>query len=293
MPDTPAPRICDYEGSDYRTRFWEGQGRTYEDLVERQVLRRLLPAGGQRLLEIGAGFGRLTAEYAMYDRVVLLDYSFSQLAYARQQLGDGRFIYVAADAYNLPFAPGAFDVATMIRVLHHFERVPEVLTGIRRVLAGGGHFILEYASKRHLKAMLRYRLGRQDWSPFTPEPVEPVELNFNFHPAYIAAALQQADLTTQQRIPVSFLRLGLLKRTLPAPLLAGVDRALQQTGWLVTPAVFTLNRAGGSPAALPADLFACPQTGAPLRRDGDTLVNPAGTRWAIRDGIYDFKTPLP
>ncbi|NJO83820.1 MAG: hypothetical protein HC828_14170 [Blastochloris sp.] len=55
------PKICDYEGSNYRTEFWEGRGREYEDQVERIALRRLLPPeGGRRLLEIGAGFGRLT-----------------------------------------------------------------------------------------------------------------------------------------------------------------------------------------------------------------------------------------
>ncbi|MCA9911848.1 MAG: class I SAM-dependent methyltransferase, partial [Anaerolineae bacterium] len=127
-------RICDYEGSTYRTDFWEGQGRDYEDLVERDVLQRLLPKHGQRLLEIGAGFGRLTNEYIAYQQVVLLDYSFSQLQYAREQLGDDGYIYVAADAYKLPFKPGVFDGATMIRVIHHFEDVPRVLSGIRRVL---------------------------------------------------------------------------------------------------------------------------------------------------------------
>ena len=161
------PRICDYEGSDYRTRFWEGQGRNYEDRVERAVIQQLMPASGKRLLEIGAGFGRLTDEYKAYDEVVLLDYSFSQLQYAREQLGDEGYIYVAADAYQLPFKPAVFDGATMIRVLHHFEDAPKVLTGIRRVMAEQATFILEYASKRNLKAMLRYHTGRQDWNPYT------------------------------------------------------------------------------------------------------------------------------
>ena len=35
--------ICDYEGTSYRARFWEGQGREYEDLAERIALKRLLP----------------------------------------------------------------------------------------------------------------------------------------------------------------------------------------------------------------------------------------------------------
>ena len=58
-PDNPP--ICDYEGSDYRTRFWENENRDYEDLAERIAMRRLLPAQapdterGQRLLEIASG----------------------------------------------------------------------------------------------------------------------------------------------------------------------------------------------------------------------------------------------
>jgi SAM-dependent methyltransferase len=108
------PPICDYEGSNYRTEFWEGKGRDYEDQVERIALRRLLPKHGRRLLELGAGFGRLTSEYSMYDQVVLVDYSFSQLQYAQEKFGNSsRFIYVAADAYQLPFRAGVFDGAVM------------------------------------------------------------------------------------------------------------------------------------------------------------------------------------
>jgi len=287
-------RICDYEGSDYRTRFWEGQGRDYEDQVERGVLRQLLPQRGQRLLEIGAGFGRLTNEYHAYKQVVLLDYSFSQLQYARETLGDGRFLYVAADAYQLPFIAGAFDGATMIRVLHHFERVPAVMQGIRRVLAPQATFILEFANKRNLKALLRHRLGRQSWNPASLDPVEFVELNYNFHPTYIEQQLTQAGFHTDQRVPVSFLRAGLLKRTLPTSLMVGVDRLLQKTGSLVAPSIFTRNQSTGeSPNQTRIeDFFADPRTGAPLRRQGETLVSADGTAWAIRDGIYDFKQPV-
>ena len=83
QPDSRPP-ICDYEGSNYRTEFWEERGRDYEDRVERIALRRLLPRRGYRLLEIGAGFGRLTNEYDGFDQVVLLDYSLSQLQYAQE-----------------------------------------------------------------------------------------------------------------------------------------------------------------------------------------------------------------
>ncbi len=58
-PPETQPPICDYEGSSYRTEFWGGDQREYENLAERIALRALLPSGGQRLVEIGAGFGSL------------------------------------------------------------------------------------------------------------------------------------------------------------------------------------------------------------------------------------------
>jgi ubiquinone/menaquinone biosynthesis C-methylase UbiE len=291
-------RVCDYEGSQYRTDFWEGQGRQYEDLVERQVMTRLLPRGGRRLMEVGAAYGRLVPLYASFDRVVLLDYSFSQLQDARRQYGDERFLYVAANAYHMPFKPGVFDAVTMVRVLHHFENVPGVLSAIRRTMSPGGTFLLEFANKRNLKAILRYMVGRQPWNPHDLTPVEFVELNFNFHPIYIAHELYRAGFETLKRVPVSFLRLGLLKRHVPDAWLAELDGVLQGTGWLVSPSVFTLNttRAEGNTlnqvALDDADIFADPLTGGELRREGDTLVSAQGTRWAIRDGIYDFKSPI-
>ena len=95
MKETPP--VCDYEGSDYRTRFWEGQGRTYEDQVERVALNRLMPSTGSTLIEIGAGFGRLADEYKGYDKVVLFDYSRSLLKEAQDHLGkNGRFPHMSA-----------------------------------------------------------------------------------------------------------------------------------------------------------------------------------------------------
>jgi SAM-dependent methyltransferase len=290
------PNICDYEGSDYRQRFWEGKGRDYEDRVERIALRRLLPASGKRLLEIGAGFGRLTDEYRGYEQVVLLDYSLSQLQYAQEQLGrDPRFVYVAADAYHLPFRAGVFDGATMIRVLHHFADVPAVLKQIRHVLTPGANFILEHANKRNLKAMLRYALKKQSWSPYSHEPVEFVELNFDFHPEYIHKMLSMTDFDMGQRLAVSYFRLDLLKERVSVDLLVKLDELLQPSGLLYSPSIFAHCTAKGvTPNALDAPtIFACPETGGELVREGDTLFSPAANqRWAIRDGIYDFKAAL-
>lgn len=289
--------VCDYEGSRYRTEFWEGQGREYEDRAERIALRRLLPPTGDRIIEIGAGFGRLADLYAGYRQVVLLDYSRTLLAEARERLGaDPRYLYVAADVYRLPFVPGAFDAATMIRVIHHIADVSAALAQIRAILKPGAVFILEYANKRRWKAIARYLLGRQAWNPFDPQPVEFVKLNFNFHPRWMRARLEEAGFQPERWLSVSHFRAGFLKRLIPAGLLAAADGLLQPSGALgqFSPSTFVrLRTPPGGPVAPESALFRCPLCGSDeLAVAGQALACPQGHRWAIREGIYDFKEPV-
>ncbi len=293
---TSRPDIIDYEGSRYRSEFWEDANRQYEDRVERVALRRLLPPGGRRLLEVGAGYGRLTSEYRGFDQVYLLDYSLSHLQDAQHNPGrDRRHVYVAADAGCLPFCEAAFDAATTIRVLHHLPDVPRALAEVARVLQARGTLVLEHASKRHLKAILRHALGLQSWSPYSLEPLEFVPLNFDFHPEYMRQHLEDVGLTVDVRLPVSWLRLGLLKRTLPTGLLVSVDSLLQRSGVLLAPSIFLRATRVPEAAAGPddGDILRCPRSGETLRRDGDAMVaSGCGLRWAIRDGIFDFREPL-
>ena len=292
------PPVIDYEGSGYRTDFWEGQGRDYEDLTERIALRRLLPPRGRRVVHLGAGFGRMTNELGGYDQVIVLDYSRTMLKEAQAQLGtEEHYVYVAADIYRLPLAEGSCDAAVMERVIHHIADVPAALQQIRSVLAPDSPFVLEFASKRNLKAILRYWLRQQTWNPFDEEPVEFVKLNFDFHPDYMARCLSEAGFETECRLAVSYFRLGLLKRWVPTSLLVTLDRLLQPTGqWAAySPSLFTLNRAVGDtpPAALDGPLFKCLHCGGPLHREGDAMVCDRGDgRWAIHDGLFDFKEEI-
>jgi len=294
--------FCDYEGSDYRTRFWEGANRAYEDAVERVALSHLLPARGGRIAEFGAAFGRLADLYAGYQQVLLIDYSCSLLREAQQRWGsDPRFKFIVADIYHLPLRDGVLDAATMIRVIHHLADAPAALRQVRRSLAVGATFVLEFANKRHLKAIARYALGWQAWCPFDPQPVEFAPLNFDFHPRWMLAAARAAGFEVRARRAVSYLRLGLLKRWLPLKLLVGLDALLQPSGAiaLLSPSAFVqlvVPPADGAPdgRGLTGEaIFCSPRSGAPLRREGDALVCDAdGTRWRAEENFYDFKTPL-
>ena len=210
--------VCNYEGSDYQTSFWERGGRAYEDAVEAVALQRLLPKGGRRLLELGAGAGRNTPRYHGFEQIVLLDYSRTQLQQARQRLGEtgpdgSRLTYVAADIYHLPFVGGVFDTATMIRTLHHMIDPRRTIHEVRQVLASDSIFVLEFANKLNLKSVLRYATGRQSWNPFSPEPVEFAALNFDFHPATVRTWLEDTGFVIERQLTVSHFRIGLLKRS--------------------------------------------------------------------------------
>lgn len=295
MTSSDQPPVCDYEGSDYQASFWDRGERAYEDRAEQIALRRLMPPGGKLLLELGAGAGRNTPRYQGFEKIVLLDYSRTQLQQARQRLGDNpRYIYVAANVYRLPFAPGLFDCATMIRVIHHLSDAPLALQQIRTVMQPGATFILEYASKHNLKAIARYLLGRQSWNPFTPEPVEFVDLNFDFHPRTIRRWLEAKDFAVQRQLTVSHYRIDLLKRLVPTGLLVAMDSFAQLTGdlWQLSPSVFVRSRAvDGGPAAPAGVFFRCPECGSTtLDERTDALICRGCRRsYPIHDGIYDFK----
>ena len=294
---TDHPPICDYEGSDYQSTFWEQGGREYEDRAEAIALRRLLPSSGRMMLEIGAGAGRNTLRYGGFEHIVLMDYSLTQMQQAQSRLGKSdRFTYVAADVYSLPFVDSLFDGATMIRVLHHIAEPLLALRQVRRVMGPGGKFILEYASKQNLKAILRYLIGRQDWNPFTLKPVEFVPLNYDFHPTAVRGWLTEAGFDLERQLTVSHFRIGFLKRLVPAGVLAALDSLAQLTGdwWQLTPSVFTRSTASGGAADTPASpqsIFRCPicTHTLPAAR-ADALVCPGcGATWPVADGIYDFR----
>jgi ubiquinone/menaquinone biosynthesis C-methylase UbiE len=302
MDKQNTPPVCNYEGSDYQTSFWDRGGREYEDRTEALALKRLLPRSGRLLLELGAGAGRNTPRYLGFDRVVLLDYSRTQLEQAQQRLGvSDKYTYVAADVYRLPFVDGLFDGATMIRVLHHMADTPKALGQVNNVLGANGIFILEFANKLNLKAILRYLIGRHSWSPFTLEPVEFVKLNFDFHPKAIRNWLTELGFSIERTLTLSHFRVGLLKRIVPTGVLVFFDSLLQWTGALVqvTPSVFVKAKNVGRVVPSPhrdtvLSFFKCPNCGHSPLEDKKSYLECSGCRkkWEVKDGIYDFREPV-
>jgi SAM-dependent methyltransferase len=305
--EAPNIPVIDYEGSQYRANFWVNQGRAYEDAAERIALQRLVPAHGGRIAEIGAGFGRLANLYLGYEQIVLFDYSRTLLQDAARDWGhDPRFVFVAGNIYSLPLASHVLDTLVMVRVMHHLADVDAALRQLRRTLHGHSVAVIEYANKRNLKAMVRWMAGRQAWSPFAAEPVEFVELNFDFHPDWMRERFRAAGLTVRRQYAVSHFRAPLLKARIAAEQLAQWDSWLFAAGgaYPVAPSVFVQAAAPatGKRAAVgsgPDDVAAilrCPQCGhEPLVLSAENLVRcPQCAVCYRRQGqVWDMKEPAP
>lgn len=311
MPQSSPVPVIDYEGSGYKEDFWEGRGREYEDATERLALRELMPPTGVRIAEIGAGFGRLAAMYAGYEQIVLFDYSRTLLEDAACTLGsDPRFVFVAGNIYELPLAGGVLDTVVMVRVMHHLADVDAALAQLTRVLHARGVAVLEYANKRNLKALLRWGLRQQNWSPLEESPIEFVELNYDFHPSWMDRRFAGAGFEVQRQLAVSHFRLPLLKDRIAPAVLAKMDRALFDVGgrFPIAPSVFvqavtrSREQQGGhrwaDVSADPSDvgqIMRCPacQTDGLQMQAVDLVDCPGcGRSYGRRNGVWDFKEPL-
>lgn len=297
-PEIP---IIDYEGSGYKTDFWVEQGREYEDATERIALGRLIPPTGKRIAEIGAGFGRLADLYLGYDQIILFDYSRTLLQDAVKQWGhDPRFVFVAGNIYELPFAAATLDTLVMVRVMHHLADVSTALQQIQRVLHSDSTAILEYANKRNLKAMLRWAVKQQSWSPYALEPVEFVELNFDFHPEWMDEQFKRTSLQNTKQFGVSHFRLPALKKIVGTKILSKLDSALFSIGGKIpiAPSVFVQLEASAlakQDVNIDTDdlsaLFSCPTCQiATLSHNNNKLIcSSCNSAYSQTNGIWDFK----
>lgn len=124
----PEPTVPDYESYDY-TGEWVN--REIEDKAEKELLRALLPDGGE-LLELGGGFGRLTeALTARFSLVAMVDASAQNTRRAHARVPEAEI--VRAELAHLPFRERTFDCVAMVRVVHHLPRPYLVFDEIRRV----------------------------------------------------------------------------------------------------------------------------------------------------------------
>jgi ubiquinone/menaquinone biosynthesis C-methylase UbiE len=113
------------------------------------------------ILDIGCGTGLLLSKLAARRRIGI-DLSRGLLGQLGQ-LGEKKLILLQADAENLPFREGSFDVACSVNILEHVPHPKRVVSEGLRVIKKGGRLVLitpngdmglflEIADALHLKA---------------------------------------------------------------------------------------------------------------------------------------------
>ena len=144
MTETVPDAACAY--ATYTMGYSPAYVRAQERWAQQSSVNFLVPhlVPGQRLLDVGCGAGFLSAllaEAVAPGELVGIDFEPSQVDLAREtaaQRGLDNARFQVADALELPFADGSFDVAHLGGVLLHVGDVDRALAEARRMLRPGG-----------------------------------------------------------------------------------------------------------------------------------------------------------
>jgi len=130
-----------------RQRLWEYQSPAFD--LPGWVLDLAAAAPGQRVLDMGCGNGSYLRALSQrrIQTAVGCDVSFGMLQAARPAAT------VCAQACALPFTTGAFDVVLAAHMLYHVEDRAIAVGEARRVLAGGGAFVVVTNGAAHLSSL--------------------------------------------------------------------------------------------------------------------------------------------
>lgn len=132
-----------------------------EKRIRESTVEALGDVKGCRTLEVCCGTATLSLLMAGRGAEVCgLDIAKGMLKVAKEKAvkGDTRMVLLQADAISIPFRAMVFDRVVVSMGLHEipFDRVKDIFKEIRRVLKGGGRFvILDYHKAEGLPGLLQ------------------------------------------------------------------------------------------------------------------------------------------
>jgi len=153
------PLACEYD------RWYDTPAGQAHDRVQKEDAKRLLRSGhtGERLLDVGCGTGHWSSFFAtMGYQVTGIDISLEMIAVARTAVPGCAFD--VADACNLPFGDGAFDVVASMALLEFVSDPTAVVREMARCTKSGGSLLI--GTLNRLAPLNQHRLskGRHPYS---------------------------------------------------------------------------------------------------------------------------------
>ncbi len=230
----PAP----YDKYNYPA-YWEG--REYEHHSEIIAIKAFLDNIKKisNIIEVGAGFGRLTPSYIYRGKkITLLDSSSRLLRIARERLPENKVKFVHSKLETLPqkINSNTADLVILVRVLHHIDDIDKAFEIINKVLKKNKYLILEFANKCHWKAAT-YEFLRGNITflhDIFPKDIhgkksKKTTLPFrNYHPDIIIEKLEKSGFKILQVRSVSNIRSPRIKKILPTETLLYFEKLFQK-----------------------------------------------------------------
>lgn len=242
-----------YDTYDYPS-YWEG--RDYEHGSEVIAIKRFLAKIPKitKILEVGAGYGRLAPSYLFRAKqTILTDPSSVLLKTARESLQNKNIKFIHTGIENLPnkVRRQSVDTVILVRVLHHLGNTDKAFKIINKVLKDKGFFILEFANKRHFKATFleflhgNFTFGLEIFPKDlrTKKSKKKKSIPFlNFHPDTIKEKLEGSGFKIIETRSVSNFRNSFLKNILPTSLLLSIENFFQPilAKFVFGPSIFVL-----------------------------------------------------
>jgi len=134
--------------------LWHGRDRVTE--VESRIILSLMEdEGTSRVLEIGAGNGRLvntlSASCSSYFAMDRVERFLHDIRAAGERANVSR---ICGDINHIPSQDGLFDIVIMVRVFNFLRTVQPVLYEIRRVMKEDGAAVISYFHSRSIASLL-------------------------------------------------------------------------------------------------------------------------------------------
>ena len=227
-----------YDTYDYPA-YWEG--RDYEHKAELIAIKAFLTKIPKinKVVEIGAGFGRITPTYFYRaSKIILTDPASRLLSLAKKKFKNKKvhFLQAKVEKLSKKIKRNSVDLVIMIRVLHHINDLEKALNVISKILKKDGYFILEFANKSHFKARLHEFFKGNFTFPFEIFPIDIRSKKFsnkktlpflNYHPDTIFETLKAKGFKIVEIRSVSNIRSTFLKKHLPCDMLLFLEKYSQ------------------------------------------------------------------
>lgn len=130
-----------------RAAFYTTSATHADKHVLNRVVELALPQPKHIALDIATGTGHTAFALAPFVReVIAIDVTIEMLIEGRKlkaECGIQNVEFRLADAHDLPFDNGLFDIVTCRRAAHHFVDIGKALAEMKRVLKNGGRLVID------------------------------------------------------------------------------------------------------------------------------------------------------